>query len=210
MIPAKNWTPFLVMLTLVKTIFSLAELKQHKFALNSTTKDLIYIIINKHFVHDQESRKKNIANASIRKINLVFINNKFQTANKKSLAKSKATTSLVYIFKQDETVYQNKFRTLSKRQVLKKRTQSNNKLALKDSISMSKQIPDVYKKFQAYQFTENETHQFCGETLYYAVEYYCIYIKGTGVYTPDYNFENTKVIGESKKSKRNLLKDSQM
>ncbi len=34
-------------------------------------------------------------------------------------------------------------------------------------------------------FAKDEPSQFCGETLYYVVEYYCVYVKGTGVYAPD-------------------------
>lgn len=30
----------------------------------------------------------------------------------------------------------------------------------------------------------DEPRQFCGETLYYVVEYYCVYVKGTSVYVP--------------------------
>ena len=57
----------------------------------------------------------------------------------------------------------------------------------------------------------DEARQFCGETLYYVVEYYCVFVKGTSVYVPNENDdeqfddENTNV-GEKKndslKSKR--------
>ena len=53
---------------------------------------------------------------------------------------------------------------------------------------------DVFRRLRTLDFSES--NQFCGETLFYAVEYYCIFIKGTSVYTPDYNFESTYVIGE--------------
>lgn len=57
----------------------------------------------------------------------------------------------------------------------------------------------------------DEARQFCGETLYYVVEYYCVFVKGTSVYVPNENDDeqfdddNTNV-GEKKndslKSKR--------
>lgn len=53
---------------------------------------------------------------------------------------------------------------------------------------------DIFRRLRTLDFTES--NQFCGETLFYAVEYYCIFIKGTSVYTPDYNFESTYVMGD--------------
>ncbi len=92
---------------------------------------------------------------------------------------------------------------------------NNNKNILEKKFSNIKhfskretKIPHYFKKFQHLQFDENESHQFCGETLFYAVEYYCVHIKGTSVYTPDYNFENTNVYDEQKKSKRNIINNS--
>ena len=41
--------------------------------------------------------------------------------------------------------------------------------------------PNILKRFES---MDNEPRQFCGETLYYAVEYYCVYVKGTSVYVP--------------------------
>ena len=64
----------------------------------------------------------------------------------------------------------------------------------------NKQIPQVLKKFQSIDFSFGEhTHQFCGETLFYAVEYYCVYVKGTSVYSADNDSdsESTNVIRDS-------------
>ncbi len=75
------------------------------------------------------------------------------------------------------------------------------------------QHDNLLKKFQSVDFlNKNVKHQFCGESLVYAVEYYCVYIKGTSLYTPDYNFENTHVYGDEsnqttadeEKSRRNV------
>ena len=38
----------------------------------------------------------------------------------------------------------------------------------------------------------DEPRQFCGETLYYVVEYYCVYVKGTSVYVPNGDDEEEK------------------
>lgn len=35
------------------------------------------------------------------------------------------------------------------------------------------------------EILSNEPRQFCGETLYYVVEYYCVYVKGTSLYVSD-------------------------
>ena len=58
----------------------------------------------------------------------------------------------------------------------------------------------------------DEARQFCGETLYYVVEYYCVFVKGTSVYVPNENDDNEQFdddnsnLGEKKnnelKSKR--------
>ena len=58
----------------------------------------------------------------------------------------------------------------------------------------------------------DEARQFCGETLYYVVEYYCVFVKGTSVYVPNENDDNVQFdddnssVGEKKnnelKSKR--------
>lgn len=60
-----------------------------------------------------------------------------------------------------------------------------------------KEVPFIYKRFQAIDF-QNSEHQFCGETLFYAVEYYCIYVKGTSVYSPETDLDATNVINETK------------
>lgn len=53
-------------------------------------------------------------------------------------------------------------------------------------------------------FLNNEPAQYCGETLYYVVEYYCVYVKGTSVYVPeDGDDDSVNVIGDGKK-RRNL------
>lgn len=64
--------------------------------------------------------------------------------------------------------------------------------------SDKKSVP--FEKFQSIDFSVNneQTHQFCGETLFYAVEYYCVYIKGTSVYT---EFETTNVINSNDETK---------
>lgn len=36
----------------------------------------------------------------------------------------------------------------------------------------------------------DEPRQFCGETLYYVVEYYCVYVKGTSVYVDESSDSN--------------------
>lgn len=57
----------------------------------------------------------------------------------------------------------------------------------------------------------DEARQFCGETLYYVVEYYCVFVKGTSVYVPNENDDeqfddDNSSVGEKKndslKSKR--------
>jgi hypothetical protein len=63
---------------------------------------------------------------------------------------------------------------------------------LSDTV-VAKVVPLALKKFQALDFSsDTNKHQFCGETLFYAIEYYCVYIKGTSVYTPetDYDADN--------------------
>jgi hypothetical protein len=49
------------------------------------------------------------------------------------------------------------------------------------------------KSFKAFEtneaFAKDEPSRFCGETLYYVVEYYCVYVKGTGVFVPDGNLD---------------------
>lgn len=64
----------------------------------------------------------------------------------------------------------------------------------------------------------DEPRQFCGETLYYVVEYYCVYVKGTSVYVPngdddddeeeidENSFDNKKQ--SDLKSKRNTIDDN--
>jgi hypothetical protein len=48
--------------------------------------------------------------------------------------------------------------------------------------SLDALIPsNILKNFES---MDNEPRQFCGETLYYAVEYYCVFVKGTSVYIP--------------------------
>jgi hypothetical protein len=63
----------------------------------------------------------------------------------------------------------------------------------------NKIIPQIFKKFQFIDFSFGEhTHQFCGETLFYAVEYYCVYVKGTSVYSSENDSdESTNVIRDS-------------
>ena len=58
----------------------------------------------------------------------------------------------------------------------------------------------------------DEPRQFCGETLYYVVEYYCVYVKGTSVYVPngdddeiDENSFDNKKQSDELKSKRNTI-----
>lgn len=52
--------------------------------------------------------------------------------------------------------------------------------------------------------TENdEPRQFCGETLYYVVEYYCVHVKGTGVYVPS----EDELDEDVSKSKRDATSD---
>lgn len=60
-----------------------------------------------------------------------------------------------------------------------------------------KEVPAVLKKFQSIDFLNSE-YQFCGETLFYAVEYFCVYVKGTSVYTPENDLDATNVINETK------------
>ncbi len=73
-----------------------------------------------------------------------------------------------------------------------------NRRTVKRSVSSSSNPMSsaTLKKFKTMDFSEKAVHQFCGETLFYAVEYYCVYVKGTGVYTPDYEFDSTYVMGE--------------
>ena len=48
--------------------------------------------------------------------------------------------------------------------------------------------------------------QFCGETLYYVVEYYCVYVKRTGVYVPpDNDLDSVSVLGTSGLGKREAI-----
>lgn len=67
--------------------------------------------------------------------------------------------------------------------------------------SDKKAVP--FEKFQSIDFSVNneQTHQFCGETLFYAVEYYCVYIKGTSVYSAETEFETTNVINSNDETK---------
>ena len=73
---------------------------------------------------------------------------------------------------------------------------------VKRTLDKPSSVPSSYKSFLSLQFSQTASYQFCGETLYYAVEYYCVYIKGTSVYVPDNDFESTNVIYDDKKSKR--------
>ncbi len=58
-----------------------------------------------------------------------------------------------------------------------------------------------FNKFKSIDFSNIiAKHQFCGETLVYAVEYYCVYVKGSSLYTPDYYFENTYVNSDDETS----------
>ena len=60
-------------------------------------------------------------------------------------------------------------------------------------------VSQANAKFDQMDFESDSTQfQFCGEILFYAVEYYCVQIKGSSVYTPDYDFENTYVYDDNK------------
>ncbi len=73
--------------------------------------------------------------------------------------------------------------------------------------STTTSLPPVFEKFKQLSMLNNEPQQFCGETLYYAVEYYCVYIKGTSVYVPETDVENINVINSdnNKTKKRNAV-----
>jgi hypothetical protein len=86
---------------------------------------------------------------------------------------------------------------LSKRNMINKistATPSTVQETTKTSNSVSK-IPSIYQSLSA----NNEPRQYCGETLYYVVEYFCVYIKGTSVYVPENDLENINVITSNEK-----------
>jgi len=95
-----------------------------------------------------------------------FLNEKLNSENEKQALKSRILTSLS----------KNINSQLAKRKAGKKRDLNTLK-----SNSDSLIPPNILKRFES---MDNEPHQFCGETLYYAVEYYCVYVKGTSVYVP--------------------------
>jgi hypothetical protein len=81
---------------------------------------------------------------------------------------------------------------------IKNKTVEHHKLQVKReelaATVVAKIVPIALRKFQALDFSnDSKQHQFCGETLFYAIEYFCVYIKGTSVYTPeiDYDADNS-------------------
>lgn len=77
-----------------------------------------------------------------------------------------------------------------------------NAISTTTTVPQTKQISNPVSKvpsiFQSLS-TNNEPRQYCGETLYYVVEYFCVYIKGTSVYVPDNDLENINVINSNEK-----------
>lgn len=55
--------------------------------------------------------------------------------------------------------------------------------------------------FNTKNVRRNEPVQYCGEALYYLVEYYCVYIKKTSVYIPETDLDLVSVISRREISK---------
>ncbi|RNA43837.1 hypothetical protein BpHYR1_026093 [Brachionus plicatilis] len=62
--------------------------------------------------------------------------------------------------------------------------------------------------FNTENVRSNKSGQYCGEALYYLVEYYCIYIKQTSVYIPETDLDLVSVIYKRELSKENVVDDS--
>ena len=85
-------------------------------------------------------------------------------------------------------------------QTVEKKTFKKRSNALSSTASPPPFIPMyIYKKLE--HLSVNEPREFCGESLYYIVEYYCVHVKGTSVYTPENHLE-TVVVGNSGTRKR--------
>jgi hypothetical protein len=75
---------------------------------------------------------------------------------------------------------------------------NNEALVSNDEQDVDEEARTVFKSFEENESIKNdEASHFCGETLYYIVEYYCVYVKGTGVYSPDQSEDDTSVIVKS-------------
>ncbi|CAF0711544.1 unnamed protein product [Brachionus calyciflorus] len=100
--------------------------------------------------------------------NLTLLQQKFQTLKSLNLRPKIKKKSLKSIRKNSENLKRN-------------RRFAENELFYKNYFS----ILDV---------KNNELRQYCGEALYYLVEYYCVFIKGTSVYSPDSDVNLVNVI----------------
>lgn len=58
------------------------------------------------------------------------------------------------------------------------------------------ELPNYKNYFNIEKIKIDEPSQYCGEALYYAVEYYCVFVKGTSVYNPDDDFDRISVISK--------------
>lgn len=113
------------------------------------------------------------------------------------------------LLKNSAPIPSNKFHINQKKTVRRSATDDD------DTFNLNNETPStsatIFRKFQSMDFSDQAEHQFCGETLFYAVEYYCVYIKGTGVYTADYEFESTYVMGaEDEEMSRRQVKQTQL
>lgn len=113
------------------------------------------------------------------------------------------------LLKNSVPIPSNKFHSNQKKTVRRSVTDDD------DTFNLNNEAPStsatIFRKFQSMDFSDQAEHQFCGETLFYAVEYYCVYIKGTGVYTADYEFESTYVMGaEDEEMSRRQVKQTQL
>lgn len=83
-------------------------------------------------------------------------------------------------------------RTQNKMRKKLKRTKKSLKFQQKRSESENE-----YKKYlNIDQIKSDKPGYYCGETLYYVVEYYCVYVKGTSVYSPDNDLDDINVISK--------------
>ena len=85
---------------------------------------------------------------------------------------------------------------LNMRNKIKKKSLKKRKII--ESLSRVGRIVEnesFYKNFISItDVKNNQSRQYCGEALFYLVEYYCVFIKGTSVYSPDSDLDLVSVI----------------
>jgi hypothetical protein len=133
----------------------------------------------------------------------VSLSNDENYVNRRGESSSSSSNSKIHLLKLKSKRSENLIilKSMTVKSNTKNSDSNNNKRHLTTTTNI---IPsDLFKNLQSQLSDLNEPQQFCGETLYYAVEYYCVYVKGTSVYVPDTDLENINVI--TNQSKRDLI-----